>query len=112
MSPDHRLARRPTVDIGELTKERLLLPSRQYLTRHWFDTACQRAHLRPKVALESSAPHALIALARVGYGMAIVPSHTLFDAPIFALFRSPSAEHCSALGRRLRGIRIASSRRL
>ena len=79
MSEDHRLGRRATVDVSELSGEPLLLPARQYLTRQWFDTACQRHHLRPVVALESAAPHALIALARVGYGTAIVPSHTPFD---------------------------------
>lgn len=79
MSRDHRLARRATLEISDLSQERLLLPSHQFLTRQWFDTACQRAHLRPKVLLESTAPHALIALARVGYGIAIIPSHTEFD---------------------------------
>lgn len=79
MTPDHRLAKRATVDVVELSEERLLLLTRQYLTRQWFDTACQRAHLRPRVALESTAPHALISLARVGYGVAVVPSHTPFD---------------------------------
>lgn len=79
MSTRHRLARRKILDLGELSNERLLLPGGQYLTRQWFDAACQREHLRPTVALESAAPHALIALARVGYGIAIVPSHIPFD---------------------------------
>jgi len=79
MPADHRLARRTTVNVDELAGERLLLPSRRYLTRQWFDTACRKSRLRPIVALESAAPHALIALARVGYGIAIVPSHTPFD---------------------------------
>jgi LysR family cyn operon transcriptional activator len=79
MLPAHRLARRRTLDVAELARERLLLLDRQFLTRQWFDTACRRAHLHPKVALETTAPHALIALARVGYGIAIVPSHTKFD---------------------------------
>jgi DNA-binding transcriptional LysR family regulator len=79
MSIDHRLGRRATLEVAELAQERLLLLNRQFLTRQWFDTACQLDHLRPKVVLESAAPHALIALARVGYGIAIVPSHTLFD---------------------------------
>ena len=79
MSRDSRLGRQATLEVTELAEERLLLLSRQFLTRQWFDTACQRAHLRPKVLLESTAPHALIALARVGYGIAIVPSHTQFD---------------------------------
>lgn len=76
---NHRLGPRATLEIAEVAEEPLLLLGRQFLTRQWFDTACQRAHLRPNVFLESTAPHALIALARVGYGIAIVPSHTLFD---------------------------------
>jgi len=79
ISLDHRLGRRATLEVAELAQERLLLLSRQFLTRQWFDTACQHAHVRPNVLLESTAPHALIALARVGYGIAIVPSHTQFD---------------------------------
>jgi len=79
MARDHALAGSTTVDVTALARERLLLPGPQYLTRQWFDTACQRDHLRPNVVLESSVPHALIALAKVGYGIAIVPSHTPFD---------------------------------
>lgn len=96
MVPDHRLARRATIDVGELAEERLLLLSRQFLTRQWFDTACQRVHLRPKVALESTAPHALVALARVGYGIAIVPSHTEFDRG--RLRGAPVVERGTVLG--------------
>lgn len=96
MSLEHRLGRRATLEVADLAQERLLLLSRQFLTRQWFDTACQRAHLRPKVLLESTAPHALIALARVGYGMAIVPSHTQFDRP--RLRAVPLVQHGTALG--------------
>lgn len=79
MSPNHRLARRKTLDVDELAGERLLLPAHQFLTRQWFDTACRHRHLRTNVALESTTPHVLVALARVDYGIAIVPSHTPFD---------------------------------
>jgi DNA-binding transcriptional LysR family regulator len=79
MSPNHRLARRKTLDVDELAGERLLLPGHQFLTRQWFDTACRRRQLRPIVALESTTPHVLVALARVDYGIAIVPSHTPFN---------------------------------
>jgi LysR family transcriptional regulator, cyn operon transcriptional activator len=79
MSPNHRLARRKALEVDELAGERLLLPGRQFLTRQWFDAACRRGNLRPIVALESTMPHALVALARVDYGIAIVPSHTPFD---------------------------------
>jgi DNA-binding transcriptional LysR family regulator len=65
--------------VGDVARERLLLLRPNFLTRQWFDTACRHAHLRPNIALESTAPHALIALARVGYGVAVVPSHTSFD---------------------------------
>jgi LysR family transcriptional regulator, cyn operon transcriptional activator len=96
MPAGHRLARRTAVDVEELAGERLLLPSRQYLTRQWVDTACRKSHLRPITALESTAPHALIALARVGYGIAIVPSHTPFDCR--GLRASRLTQHGTTLG--------------
>lgn len=96
MSLDHRLGRRATLEVAEVAEERLLLLSRQFLTRQWFDTACQRDHLRPKVLLESTAPHALIALARVGYGIAIVPSHAQFDRR--GLRAAPLVQRAKALG--------------
>lgn len=79
MSREHRLARRTTLDIGEVSAERLLLLNRRYLTRQWFDEACRRQHLMPNISLESSVPHTLAALAGVGHGIAIVPSHTPFN---------------------------------
>ncbi len=79
MDSDCDRARRATIDVADVTRERLLVLRPNFLTRQWFDTACRHAHLRPNIALESTAPHALIALARVGYGVAIVPSHTRFD---------------------------------
>ena len=79
MARNNGLGHSTTLEIAKLEQERLLLPGPQYLTRQWFDAACQRDHLKPNVILESAVPHALIALAKVGYGIAIVPSHTLFD---------------------------------
>jgi LysR family cyn operon transcriptional activator len=78
-SSECHLVRRATVDVADVARERLLVLRPNFLTRQWFDTACRHAHLRPNIALESAAPHALIALTRVGYGIAIVPSHTPFD---------------------------------
>lgn len=71
----HRLSRRATVEIEELAGAPLLLPKRDFGSRQWFDAACQVAHLRPHVLLESGAPDTLVALARAGYGIAIVPSN-------------------------------------
>jgi LysR family transcriptional regulator, cyn operon transcriptional activator len=71
----HRLGRRSVLDLEELADAPLLLTRRGFGSRLWFDAACQVAHLRPHVLLESGAPHTLIALARAGYGVAIVPSN-------------------------------------
>jgi len=51
------------------------LTRRDFASREWFDAACQLAHLRPHVLLESGAPSTLVALAAVGYGIAVVPSN-------------------------------------
>jgi DNA-binding transcriptional LysR family regulator len=72
----HPLGRRATLEVEELAGARLLLPRRDFGSRQWFDAACQVAHVRPHVLLESGAPDTLVALARAGYGIAIVPSNT------------------------------------
>src|SRR5258705_851815 len=69
------LGRRTTLEIAELADSPLLLTRRDFASREWFDAACQLAHLRPRVLLESGAPSTLVALARVGYGIAVVPSN-------------------------------------
>jgi LysR family cyn operon transcriptional activator len=75
MSPAHRLSRHALLDIHDLADTPLLLLRSDFGSRVWFDAACQVAHVRTRVVLESGAPHTLIALARVGYGVAVVPSN-------------------------------------
>jgi DNA-binding transcriptional LysR family regulator len=75
LSPERRLGRRATLEISELADEPLLLLRRDFGSREWFDAACQTAHLRPRVHLESAAPHTLVALAATDYGIAILPSN-------------------------------------
>lgn len=75
LSSERRLGRRATLEISELADEPLLLLRRDFGSREWFDAACQTAHLRPRVFLESAAPHTLMALAATDYGIAIVPSN-------------------------------------
>jgi LysR family cyn operon transcriptional activator len=75
LSPERRLGRRATLEIAELADEPLLLLRRDFASREWFDAACQTAHVRPRVLLESAAPHTLFALAATDYGIAIVPSN-------------------------------------
>src|SRR5262249_43992607 len=63
LSPRHRLGRRAVLEIAELADEPLLLLRRDFGSREWFDLACEMAHIRPRVLLESAAPHTLVALA-------------------------------------------------
>src|SRR6185312_14883352 len=72
---NHRLARRPTLDVADLANESLVLPRREFRTRRWIEAAYDIEHMRPKVLLESATPHTLIAAAASGYGIAIVPSN-------------------------------------
>jgi LysR family cyn operon transcriptional activator len=74
LSKSHRLGRGATLEIKELADAQLLITRRDFASREWFDVACQLAHIRPRVLLESGAPSTLVALAQVGYGIAIVPS--------------------------------------
>jgi DNA-binding transcriptional LysR family regulator len=71
----HPLARRRTLEVEALADAPLLVTRPDFASRQWFDGACQALHFRPHVLLESGAPHTLMALARSGYGIAIVPSN-------------------------------------
>ena len=71
----HRLGRRSVLEVAELANEPLLLLRRDFGSREWFEMACQMAHIRPRVLLESAAPHTLVALVASDYGIAILPSN-------------------------------------
>lgn len=70
----HRLSRRPLLEVSDLENEPLFLLRRGFASHAWFDAACLVAHVRPRVLLESGAPQAIIAMARTGRGIAVVPS--------------------------------------
>src|SRR5262249_15945747 len=73
----HLLRGHIALDVKELVDEPLLLLSRGFASREWFYAACQVAHIRPQVVLESIAPQTLIALAASGYGIAVIPAGLL-----------------------------------
>jgi LysR family transcriptional regulator, cyn operon transcriptional activator len=73
-SKSHWLTRSRTIDIRELAEEPLLVLDRTFVGREWLDTACSVAHIRPRLLLESRAPHTIIAMAAEGHGIAVVPS--------------------------------------
>jgi DNA-binding transcriptional LysR family regulator len=70
----HRLSRRAVLEVAELAEEPLLRLAPGFASHGWFEAACQIAHIRPRVLLESVAPQTLIALAQAGHGIALVPS--------------------------------------
>jgi DNA-binding transcriptional LysR family regulator len=69
----HRWSRLPAIDIPQLADQRLMVGS-GFASRVLFDSACEVAHVKPNVVLESAAPHTLFALVRSGFGIAILPS--------------------------------------
>jgi DNA-binding transcriptional LysR family regulator len=62
------------VDIEALARYPLLQTGPEYIIRQTFDAACRLAGFEPDNALESRAPHALLAMAEAGHGIAIIPS--------------------------------------
>jgi LysR family cyn operon transcriptional activator len=98
----HRLSRRTVLEIDALAEERFLLLVEGFASRVWFEATCQVAHIRPRVVLESAAPQALIALARAGYGIAVVPSSVRIDprgaAVVPVVYRGESIGKWSMIG--------------
>lgn len=62
-----------TIDIARLAPYSLLQISTEFVIRRTFDAACRLAGFQPKNLLESHAPHALLAMAEAGHGVAIIP---------------------------------------
>jgi DNA-binding transcriptional LysR family regulator len=62
------------VDIARLAAYPLLLLDASFYVRQTFDAACRLAGVKPDIFIESRTPHALLALAEAGHGVAVVPS--------------------------------------
>lgn len=97
---DHKFSRRRTIEAAELADEPLLLLRSEFASRDWFETACRVARIRPRVLLESAAPHTAIALASAGYGIAVVPSTVVLSGS--QVRGVPLLERGAAIGRWLR----------
>jgi len=75
VAPSHPLGRRAKIEVTDLADEPLFVLQRSFGSRGWFDAACHNADISPPILLESAAPATLMALARNGEGIAIVPSN-------------------------------------
>jgi LysR family transcriptional activator of glutamate synthase operon len=67
-------ARAKTVRIEDLVAQPLLMLPRGFVHRSAFEAACELVQTRPNIVFESAVPETLLALARIGYGVAVVPS--------------------------------------
>jgi LysR family transcriptional regulator, cyn operon transcriptional activator len=99
-STAHRFSGRSTLEVAELADEPLLLLRSEFASRNWFETACGVARVRPRVLLESGAPHTSIALAAAGYGVAVIPSTVAI--PVDHVRAVPLVQRGSAVGAWLR----------
>jgi DNA-binding transcriptional LysR family regulator len=81
-----RIGRR-TLDIRKLAQQPLLLPKHGFVSRKLLDAAFRLARIEPVVVIESDAPSALLALARAGHGIAVIPSTVRVDGGRLAVAR-------------------------
>ena len=72
--PRLKLGTDGAVEIGRLASYALLQATPDFAMRRNFDAACRLAGFTPNNVLESRAPHALLAMAEAGHGVAIIPS--------------------------------------
>ena len=100
VASDHKFGRRRAIEVAELADEPLLLLRSEFASRDWFETACRLARIRPRVLIESGAPHTAVALAAAGYGVAVVPSTVVI--PAGRLRGIPLVQRGAAVGRWLR----------
>ncbi len=72
--PRLKLGKDGEVEIERLAPYPLLQATTEFIMRRHFDAACRVAGFTPNYILECRAPHALLAMAEAGHGVAIIPS--------------------------------------
>ena len=72
--PELDLGTDGAIEIDRLAPYPLLQATTDFAMRRNFDAACRLAGFTPNNVLESHAPHALLAMAEAGHGVAIIPS--------------------------------------
>lgn len=75
----HRPMLRAPMEVRDLAGVPVLALGPGFGTRQTFDAACRLKRVAPPIAHESGSTDTLIALARVGYGVAVVPSTARID---------------------------------
>jgi DNA-binding transcriptional LysR family regulator len=72
--PSFRLERGRMIDVSRIASHPLLLLDPSFGLRKTLDVICRLERLKPKILIESRAPHTLLALAEAGLGVAIISS--------------------------------------
>jgi DNA-binding transcriptional LysR family regulator len=72
--PRLKLGKDGEVEIDRLAPYPLMQATTDFIMRRSFDAACRVAGFTPNYVLECRAPHALLAMAEAGHGVAIIPS--------------------------------------
>ncbi len=72
--PSLKLGRNGSIEIQALAPYPLLQATEDFAMRRSFDSACGLAGFVPNYILECRSPHALLAMAQAGHGVAIIPS--------------------------------------
>lgn len=72
--PRMKLGKEGEVEIESLAPYHLLQATTEFWMRKTFDAACAMAGFTPNYVLECRSPHALLAMAEAGHGVAIIPS--------------------------------------
>lgn len=85
--PRLKLGKDGEVEIDRLAPYPLLHATTDFLMRRHFDAACRMAGFTPNYVLECRAPHALLAMAEAGHGVAIIPSALRVDRYVLRRLR-------------------------
>ena len=72
--PSVKLGKGGSIEIQALAAYPLLQATEDFAMRRSFDSACRLAGFTPNYVLECHSPHALLAMAQAGHGVAIIPS--------------------------------------
>ncbi len=85
--PSLTLGRDGSVEIRALAPYPLLQATDDFAMRRSFDSACRLAGFTPNYILECRSPHALLAMAQAGHGVAIIPSALRIHRYVLRLLR-------------------------
>jgi DNA-binding transcriptional LysR family regulator len=72
--PSYAIGNPAAADVGRLAAYPLLVLESGFSVRRTFDAACRLAGVKANILFESRAPNTLLALAKAGLGVAIIPS--------------------------------------